>query len=71
MGNVYVADTMNHRIQFISSGQLDGVTIAGMTASSGNSSTLLNSPYSLALDNQLNLYVSDSNNHRIQKFFHY
>lgn len=71
MGNIYVADTMNHRIQFFLAGQSVGVTIAGMTSIFGNSSTLLSSPYSLTLDSQLNLYVADSNNHRIQKFFRY
>lgn len=71
MGNVYVADTQNHRIQFFLASQSDGVTIAGVTAVFGNSSTLLNTPYSLALDSQLNLYVSDTVNHRIKKFFRY
>ena len=56
---------------FFSIDQSTGVTIAGMTGVAGNSSTLLNSPYSVALDSQLNLYVSDTNNHRVQKFFRY
>jgi hypothetical protein len=71
MGNLYVADRDNYRIQFFFAGQSNGITIAGMTEISGNSSTLLNSPKSIALDNQLNLYVSDSNNHRIQMFQRY
>jgi sugar lactone lactonase YvrE len=71
MGNVYVADTGNQRIQFYPTGQSYGVTIAGVTSVSGNSSTLFNSPASLALDSQLNLYVSDFANQRIQKFSRY
>ncbi|CAF3849319.1 unnamed protein product [Rotaria sp. Silwood1] len=69
--NLFIADSNNHRIQLycrypsvISSGR----TIAGTTGSSGNSSTLLNYPSGLALDSSMNLYVSDKNNHRIQKF---
>jgi len=67
MGNVYVADTGNHRVQFYFAGQSNGTTIAG-TGISGTNATSLNSPWSLALDSQLNLYVADTNNHRIQKF---
>jgi hypothetical protein len=71
MGNLYVADKDNHRVQFFFAGQSDGTTIAGVTGINGNDSTLLNLPKSVALDNQLNLYVSDANNHRIQKFLRY
>ena len=70
VGNVYVADRDNHRIQFFLAGQSIGRTIAGVTNTPGNSSTLLNSPYSMVLDGQLNLYVTDSYNHRIQEFIH-
>jgi hypothetical protein len=66
MGNLYVADKDNHRVQFFYAGQSNGVT-----GVNGNDSNLLNLPKSVALDNQLNLYVSDSNNHRIQKFLRY
>ena len=71
MGNIYVADTGNQRIQFFSVGQSNGITVAGITGTTGNTSTLLKSPYGVTLDNQLNLYVSDSANHRIQKFQRY
>lgn len=71
MGNVYVADRANHRIQFFLAGRLNATTIAGETAQSGNSSTRLNRPLSIILDNQLNLYVADTFNNRIQKFFRY
>jgi sugar lactone lactonase YvrE len=70
-GNMYVADTYNHRIQFFLAGQSSGTTIAGVAATRGNSSTLLNFPYNLVLDADLNLYVADSMNHRVQKFIRY
>lgn len=71
MGNIYIADTDNDRIQFFPVGSTNGVTIVGSTGVSGVSSTLLNGPYSVALDSQLNLYVSDMNNHRVQRFMRY
>jgi len=71
MGNMYVADQYNQRIQFFYSGQSDGVTIAGITSVASTNSNTLNSPTSLTLDNQLNLYVADTYNHRIQKFVRY
>jgi sugar lactone lactonase YvrE len=71
MGNVYVADRNNDRIQFFQAGQSNGSTIAGVTNSPGTGPTQLNGPLSVALDSQLNLYVSDTQNNRIQKFSRY
>jgi sugar lactone lactonase YvrE len=71
MGNVYVADRFNDRIQFFLANEMNGTTIAGITTVSGSNSSLLKSPYGVALDNQLNLYVSDTFNHRIQNFLRY
>ncbi len=69
MGNVYVADTNNNRIQFFPAGETNGTTIAGSaTGLAGSSATLLNSPLALTLDAQFNLFVSDSNNYRVQEF---
>ncbi|CAF1066016.1 unnamed protein product [Adineta steineri] len=70
-GNIYVADTGNHRIQFFLAGQSSATTIAGITGSSGTSATQLNRPYGVTLDSQFNLYVADSSNHRVQRFLHY
>lgn len=52
-------------------GQTVATTIAGVTSTSGSNSTLLNTPHAVRLDNQLNLYVTDTYNHRIQKFTRY
>ena len=67
-GNTYVTDRYNHRIQFFRAGEFNATTIAGVTSVSGTTSNLLYEPLSLALDSELNLYVSDSLNNRIQKF---
>ncbi|CAF1007472.1 unnamed protein product [Adineta ricciae] len=71
MGNMYVVDRFNQRIQFFENGQSNGTTIAGQTGVKGNTSALFNSPTSVTLDNQLNLYVVDRGNHRVQKFLRY
>jgi len=71
MGNLYVADMNNHRIQFFYAGQLNASTIAGITRVNGTNATTLAAPWSLRLDSQLNLYVADTYNHRIQKFLRY
>jgi len=71
MGNLYVADRNNNRIQFFYAGQLNASTIAGITRVNGTNATTLAAPWSLRLDSQLNLYVADTYNHRIQKFLRY
>ena len=71
MRNMYVADIFNHRIQLFEAGQSIGRTIAGVSGVSGFTPIHLNLPYTVRLDSQLNLYVTDSGNHRIQKFLFY
>ena len=71
MGNMYVADLANHRIQFFADGAVNGTTIAGVAGVNGNSTTTLNVPWSVCLDNQLNVYIADALNHRVQKFLRY
>jgi sugar lactone lactonase YvrE len=71
LGNMYISDEGNHRIQFFLSGQSNGTTIAGVTGIPRNSSELLYTPSSLAIDSQFNIYVTDYYNHRVQKFLHY
>ncbi len=63
-GNVYVADTVNSRIQIFSS---DGTFIAEWGRyGTGNGS--LSSPRGIALDQAGNVYVADTRNNRIQIF---
>jgi hypothetical protein len=71
MGNMYIADMYNHRIQMYLIGQSNATTIAGISGQIGNNSTMLYYPVYMLLDNQLNLYVTDSFNQRIQKFLRY
>ncbi|CAF3677650.1 unnamed protein product [Rotaria sordida] len=69
-GNLYVSDYGNHRIQFYCSNGSSfssGTTIAGM-GTAQLSSRGLNRPTGLAFDSQMNLYVVDYGNHRVQKF---
>ena len=71
MGNVYVVDRSNSRLQFFLSGQSNATTIAGVRGVTGTSANLFNLPYSLSFDSQLNIYVADTFNLRIQKFLRY
>ena len=71
LGNIYVADYVNCRIQLFTSGKLNGTTIAGVTNTAGSLPTLLYHPFSVVLDNNLDLYVADAGNQRIQKFLRY
>ena len=71
MGNMYVSDEGNQRIQFYLAGQSNGSTIAGVTGTSGSSAQLFSTPSSVAVDSQFHIYVTDYNNHRVQKFLHY
>lgn len=46
-------------------GQSSALTIAGCSGISGSNSTMSHTPYSVKLDNQLNLYVTDTVNNRV------
>jgi glucose/arabinose dehydrogenase len=63
-GNVYVADTANHRIQVFSN---NGTFIAKW-GDHGTRNGALKSPEGIALDQEGNVYVADTANHRIQVF---
>lgn len=95
-GNLYVADTNNHRINKYNSsgvfqgwiGKIGGLSPTGGAtgcngassgtftpgwckgglSASGNGDGMMNGPASIAVDASGNLYVSDSNNHRINKY---
>lgn len=65
--NVYVADTVNHRIQKWGPNDTAGKTIPGGSRSGKNSNELFFLD-SVALDSKGNLFVCDQGNHRIQMF---
>ena len=72
VGNLYIADRVNHRIRKVG---LSGVitTIAGTVLAGFNgdgflaTATQLLYPISVAFDADGNLYTGDSNNHRVRK----
>jgi hypothetical protein len=68
LGNTYVADCNNQRIQFYQGDLTKGRTIGGVIGASGNNTYLLYYPTATILDGNSNLYVADSNNFRIQMF---
>lgn len=68
-GNVFVADTGNHRIRKIANGSVytvAGQNISGFLDQTGTAAQFL-SPYGIALDSLGNLFVGDTLNYRIRK----
>jgi sugar lactone lactonase YvrE len=71
--NLYIADTHNHRVREINFATGIITTIAGSSApgfdGDGGSATIahLNLPTAITLDAAGNLYVADTQNHRIRK----
>jgi tripartite motif-containing protein 71 len=69
-GNVYVADSGNHRIvKLNSAGETIGVIGAsGPSVAARSAAGAVNSPMAVAADAAGNVYVADTGNDRIQKF---
>jgi len=63
-GNIYVADSFNHRIQKFSS---EGVFITKW-GSYGDGDGQFNKPAGIAIDGNNNVFVVDTKNYRVQKF---
>ena len=69
-GNLYIADTGNHRIRKVSQGMVSTVAGDGEQIYSGDGGAAiaagLDSPTSVAVDANNNLYIADSHNQRIR-----
>lgn len=70
-GNVYVADTNNHRIRMITpGGTISTIAGTGRAAFSGDggpaNKASVNNPKGIAVDSDGNVYISDTNNFRIR-----
>lgn len=71
-GNLYIADSSNHRIRRVSSGgtitTVAGNGVAGFGGDGGPAgSASLRFPIGLALDRSGNLYIADADNHRVRR----
>ena len=70
-GNIYVADTNNHRIRMITpGGTISTIAGTGRAALSGDGgpakAASVNNPKGIAVDSDGNVYISDTNNFRIR-----
>ncbi len=70
-GTVYVANSQQQTIVQWAVGATAGTIVGGVSGTSGSTSTLMNFPLALKLDNFTNMFVVDNNNHRIQLFCRY
>ncbi len=77
-GNLYIADTGNNRVRMVSAATGIITTVAGngQIGDSNNNNVgdgaaaaaaNLNQPYGITLDASSNLYIADTNNHRIRE----
>lgn len=69
-GNLYVLDTYNNRVQKFPPGSTsaaNGTTVAGGNGA-GSAANQLNNPYGMCVSAAGDVYVSDFNNNRVQKF---
>jgi hypothetical protein len=70
-GNVYIADSHNHRIREVSGGTITTIAGTGTPGYSGDGATAtaaqLCLPSAVAIDSSGNVYIADTNNQRIRK----
>ena len=64
---LYVADTLNHRIQRWTNNACSGVTVAG-TGIAGSGLDQLNSPVAVVVDTNSYMYITDQGNNRILRW---
>ena len=72
-GNLYIADTMNHRIRRVdvTTGVISTIAGTGQHRCTGDGgpavAATLNEPAALAVDGRGNLYIADQSNNRVRK----
>ena len=72
-GNLYIADTMNHRVRKVdaATGTISTIAGTGQHRWSGDggpaTAAALNEPAALAVDDRGNLYIADQSNNRVRK----
>lgn len=70
-GNVYIADSHNHRVREVSGGNIVTVAGTGISGFSGDggaaTAAQLALPSGVAVDGSGNVYIADTNNHRIRE----
>ncbi|UJR24268.1 hypothetical protein I4U23_027235 [Adineta vaga] len=67
MNNIYIADSLNHRIMKWTENALEGDIVAGGNGQ-GNQTNQLNYPTAIFVDSEENLYIADNGNNRIVKW---
>ena len=71
-GSVYITDHHNHRILRWDYGAYEGVLVAGNNLeggdNAGGSLNRLNGPHAIYVDKDKNIYIADTNNHRVVKW---
>jgi sugar lactone lactonase YvrE len=71
-GNLYIADTMNHRVRMVDveTGIISTLAGTGQARFSGDggpaNQAALNEPAALAVDDEGRLYIADQSNHRVR-----
>ncbi len=70
-GNIYIADTHNNRIREVAGGTITTIAGTGDAGFSGDgaaaSAAALSYPTAVAVDRNGNVYIADTDNHRIRK----
>lgn len=66
--DLFITNYGSHSVIRWTPGASSGTLIAGIPGTSGTSSSNLDGPVGIKIDQYLNVYVADSNNHRIQLF---
>lgn len=70
-GNIYIADSHNHRIRMVRAGSITTIAGTGVAGFSGDGGAAtggeLSMPSGVAVDAAGNVYIADTNNHRIRE----